>query len=561
MLKQKSCFRRCQCKDETGRRKPCVPPKTGFMCYRMCTLLKGNLVLKQLKADRIWDDYRKKGIEDAVERANVEATKYLNSAEGSRWLMQLSFERAEDLLLERGAGKALKWRDVAAERKKRSIVKKYDKLILRIQKKRDKKLAIWNKDLAELNEKVKTAREGYMKIVTDAKITDLTTKIADIEENVQIRNLQVECEEQCKLVEQDIFDDGSSSESSVDSEVQRQIDEGIITKEFVESLKKTKEKIVEYKPKGQKSFYDQFNKSYYSQARELVFTKLQQNGFLLDDATWEYICEVLKNHKKKMRKSLDLMEIRFSKLFHIYAGDFNELQKEMKYELYYQYIQNEITTAKRKAEKEYDAFERIRENWGGASLRKSFNGWRDWVKDKLRRQKRDLRYHWRVTLRGFEAAMQSVLIAEAQANLWEKCADVYSDHIFYTNTTTGDISWERPTIATYLPPGFVIPDPPDPLPPGISIDSTSSDSEREDSAKRITRKKKKRNGVAANIKGTEELVVKGDDEDSEADEADDEDEELSRGSRSRSRSRSSRRQSLDEEVIYHTFISASIKFK
>jgi len=63
MKKQKACFRRCRCMDDVGRRKPCVPPKTGFMCFSMCTLLKGNLVLHQLKADRLWAQMKKHGIE------------------------------------------------------------------------------------------------------------------------------------------------------------------------------------------------------------------------------------------------------------------------------------------------------------------------------------------------------------------------------------------------------------------------------------------------------------------------------------------------------------------
>ena len=91
--------------------------------------------------------------------------------------------------------------------------------------------------------------------------------------------------------------------------------------------------------------------------------------------------------------------------------------------------------------------------------------------------------------------MESVLIAEAQANLWEKCADVYSDHIFYTHKLTGDVSWDRPTIATYLPPGFMIPDPPDPLPAGVSIDTTSEESEKE--GKPVRRKKKQGAGAGA----------------------------------------------------------------
>jgi hypothetical protein len=78
-------------------------------------------------------------------------------------------------------------------------------------------------------------------------------------------------------------------------------------------------------------------------------------------------------------------------------------------------------------------------------------------------------------------------------------------------------------MATYLPPGFVVPDPPEPLPPGVSIDSTSSDSERE--GKSATRKIK-RAGPASAPKTVRDGVV--DENESDSEEADDENEGDSR---------------------------------
>ena len=214
-----------------------------------------------------------------------------------------------------------------------------------------------------------------------------------------------------------------------------------------------------------------------------------------------------------------MMEIRLSKFFSLYAGDFNELQKEMKHELAYQYVVYNVNEARRKAEKEFSAIERIRENLGGAGLKKSFNEWKYWVKNKKRRERRDLRYEWRRIFRGFEAAMESVLIAEAQANLWEKCADIYSDHVFYKHKVTGDVSWERPTIATYLPPGYIIPAPPNPLPPGVSIDSTSdsSDDNNKRNKPKSSHRKRDNTPATADLKNQKSKVVSFDTENLEKD--------------------------------------------
>ena len=76
-------FRRCSCVDDEGKRKPCIPPKVGFMCERICTLFKTHIVRKRDKAERLWKIYKENGIADAVKRAEAEAKKYVDSVPGS----------------------------------------------------------------------------------------------------------------------------------------------------------------------------------------------------------------------------------------------------------------------------------------------------------------------------------------------------------------------------------------------------------------------------------------------------------------------------------------------
>ncbi len=75
--------------------------------------------------------------------------------------------------------------------------------------------------------------------------------------------------------------------------------------------------------------------------------------------------------------------------------------------------------------------------------------------------------------------MESVRSAQVLADFWIKCADVYTDQPFWKHKLTGEIVVDRPSIQNYLPPNFTVPDPPADLPPGISLDTSSSESEGE----------------------------------------------------------------------------------
>ena len=321
---------------------------------------------------------------------------------------------------------------MAAERKKKSLAKRYDRLVNRIAAQRDKKLGDLNKQREVLEEKLKNAKEGYLKTVANAKVTDITTKIASMEENEVILKLQIECENECKLVEDDFFGD-ISSDSSIGSDLEAHLDKlkedghelaHDLSSKLAEKESNAKKKIRE------KKLYDEYNISYYAKAKGLLLASLEKYHLKMSEETWGQYEALLKQQKKHWRSTVDMMEIRFAKVLAIYAGDFSEIQKEMKYELTFQYSQNIITEAKRKAELEFAAIETVRESFGGcvtqtchnstqnchsltrncnprATLKKSFDEWKTWVRDKKRRVRRDLRYHWRRVMRGFEAVAQT----------------------------------------------------------------------------------------------------------------------------------------------------------
>jgi hypothetical protein len=78
--------------------------------------------------------------------------------------------------------------------------------------------------------------------------------------------------------------------------------------------------------------------------------------------------------------------------------------------------------------------------------------------------------------------MHSVKIAEAQANLWKKNTDIYNETPFWQHVLTGEIVVAPPGIEHYLPPTFRVPSPPRPLPEGMSLETSSSESSEDNDA-------------------------------------------------------------------------------
>lgn len=214
---QAAKFRRCACVDSQGRRKPCVPPQLGFMCYRDCVLIKKNLVREREKHDRLWNAYKSDGLRDAVKRAEYEAKLYLDSAEGQLWLEDTAYEQAEEVLIEGGANKVIEKRYAEVENQKRKIVIKYDRKKERIQKVRDQKIEQLESALNQLKEDKRQAREGYVRTAVEQRIQNLTVKLANLPETLELKQIQEDCERDCALLDEGLYDSDSVNTSEVDS--------------------------------------------------------------------------------------------------------------------------------------------------------------------------------------------------------------------------------------------------------------------------------------------------------------------------------------------------------
>jgi hypothetical protein len=168
----------------------------------------------------------------------------------------------------------------------------------------------------------------------------------------------------------------------------------------------------------------------------------------------------------------------------------------------------------------------IRKRWAGAGLKESFYEWKDWVINKTKRRRRDLRKMWRIKYRHFTAAMESVNIAEAQVMLWTRQNDAFTDAPFWRHSNTNEMSWTKPHIMMYLPGHFEVPSPPDALPPGVSIDDTTDEEKnKKDSNEDGKESKKDKKGKEGGATLLEDALGENEEEEEESSEEDSSEEE------------------------------------
>lgn len=106
MMQETMCmFRRCACVDRHGNLKPCDPPSAGYACRKEATLVKKYIVLKRHRQEREWRQQKIDAIHEAEVVAEKYARNYLSSKEGSLFIKQLAFEKAEIMLHEQTVDK------------------------------------------------------------------------------------------------------------------------------------------------------------------------------------------------------------------------------------------------------------------------------------------------------------------------------------------------------------------------------------------------------------------------------------------------------------------------
>jgi hypothetical protein len=376
LLHQKAMFRQCSCKDAQGHPTPCIPPRQGYMCHRLCYLMKKSLVRKKDKEDRIWQSYKSQSLIDAEKRAEFEAQTYLQSLAGKRWIDDTAYEQAEELMLEQGATKVVEKRINQAEKEKRKVIKKFNKKIAKVEKLREVKVKDIQEELNRLKETRKLAREGYLRDGIEFKINELTTKLSQMPESIELHNLHSQCSEECDKIDERLYD--SSSENDEDIEHSSDIDSDAYSDEdsSEEAQKWRKRRERRIKKQNQERLLKRMKTKYAVDDENNGKKKgaLHAVGKVIGDYLVEPIIKPTKRKigqnihyyhyktKKGLRNVKEISRIRIRKLGMKIIGSFDEAQKELKYEIAKQYVDHQVSLAREKARKEFTVVEQSTSN-------------------------------------------------------------------------------------------------------------------------------------------------------------------------------------------------------
>ena len=464
-------FRRCSCVDENGRRRPCVPPVKGYMCRRKCALIKHQAVLEHERELRLWRAHVAHEINEAVKRAEKEALKFLQSLEGRLWIAQMSFERAEEAMNGKGIHHALDWREKLVEKRKKNIIKKFDRKKKKVLKRRDGNSSALLIEIEELKQEVKRSQDGgYAKVSANEKLAQAYEELANLPENDMLRELQEECERECEAVEDDLlYTDSSSEEDNYQREsyTARKQREAKEAEEAALAAVEGTAMIPEMPPTPPRS----------SVVKDVIFGAL--DVIPPKDRREVLLRRQKRRTKRFLRNTFDMVNMRVTKMRLMMGGDFKEMQQELEHETYVQYISNAAAVARRRAERDFYVLGRIRNQWKGLGMELCFREWKKWVRTKTKRNRADLRKTWRLEKKQYECDLITYHLAKAQLSMWEKFTDVYSDKPFWKNWQSGDMTWDEPLVEDYIPAGCGIPKKPTPLPIGMSED-TSDESEEDE---------------------------------------------------------------------------------
>lgn len=598
LRRQPARFRRCACVDPlTKQRKPCIPPKVGYMCERSATWIKSKVVRDRDKAERKWSTYKVDHENDAVRRAELEALQYLNSRVGQRWLDETAADQADDVLLEQTVDKIVQKRIAKTEKAKEKVLNKFEKKIARVQRIKDDKFNKLQQEVTSIKDQLRITREGYLKSVLEKKLEERSKEMADIPEIEQLQNLQRQLQKEIEQLDADLYkgiesdddtaakkkrkrqkhkkkknkkskkgtnngggssssdendgsdgkedDDGSGDDGGAASDLTNDDDGEDKTDAFVsdeeddliecmdsDELREVVERDRRDFARGEQLYdsddscsearayrrlrmkrmkrlkqLEEAKSLQHEQARHverqiqqlqddrspktmrlavdllmlqashrnrLIAEALQQTAVhkLMVKPMKRYLREQRVLARRKLRDLVEVSKIRTAKVLRRLNGDFNEVVRELKYEIRRQYLSHAMQEARNAARHEFAVIERVRSKMLGASLEMTFIAWKKYVWTKTVRERREKRRTYKQACKHYETSMESVRSAQIQADMWHYQVDIYSDRAYWQHKRTGDITYDQPTMYHYLPWNFILPTLPEELPSDISLNTT-----------------------------------------------------------------------------------------
>lgn len=257
-----------------------------------------------------------------------------------------------------------------------------------------------------------------------------------------MKKLEVQCEQECDKVDDDANELDTTDSSESEEEPEDPQDE-----QYLLRKKRYLKRIQAKQDLDRERRMALLNKT---KSKDPVERALQyvQDGWTkysailprdreLEHKIYKRVRKVWKGLRKDLRHVSEVVMMRVKIMQNKASGDFNELAKEMKFNLYNEYLSYQINSSRQKAEREFECIDGIRENIAGMGLQKVFKAWKKFTFSRIQRERRDLRAKWRAEIKGFDTAMETVKSAQAQVAMWKKCMDVYTDKPFWVHQLNG----------------------------------------------------------------------------------------------------------------------------
>lgn len=366
-------YKRCGCVDANGRRFPCVPPKKGYMCNTKAYILKKQIVLKKEKERRLWEKMKKAAVLEAGLRAEQESIQYLESDAGRLWVAEMSYEKGENEIENKGLDAIVDRRRKQCEKKKAVVIKKFDKKKAAIKKALDAKSGAIQKQLEEAKELLKTAHEGYIKEATTTRIYTLSEELANFPEHEVLLSLQDECMQKCQDLEDEYFKRSSSSEGEGTAGEESAEDNFWETPQERADRLALEEREVKAlairtagKETGGQTKADRDNQKREEKRARKELKQKRSNEKKLKRA------KMIQRMRREYKHVIDRVHLKYSYIKLLMNGEFSEAQKELQHHIFQEYVQHNVAKARRAAEREYFVMGKIRRQWGGLGLETSF---------------------------------------------------------------------------------------------------------------------------------------------------------------------------------------------
>jgi Leucine-rich repeat (LRR) protein len=387
-----ACFKRCTCVDELGNRRPCVPPKKGYMCRKRASILKKSIVLQGEKEERLWMKQKKAMVLEAEVRAEAEAIRYLESNEGKFWVAELSYARSEALLEEKKLDNLVARRKQIADDKKAALTRKFERRKREIQDSLEKKIELLQKDISEAKKTIRTTPEGYIREEASKKLIALSNEINELPEFESLKKLQDDYAVQCQKIDDEVLEipeepededqmqeDGANFFDEVDEVLEKAAKEAAEKEDLVRSIRTATAE----RKAGSATSAGLVNKEMQMTERERKRTaekqrreRERQRRQKAWDKAVRWKNRQINNMKLKISHGVrDFVEGVSKRMDHaklILNGHFSEVQKELEYHIYQEYISDAVARARRQAEEECHKMDRIRSQWGDLGLEETF---------------------------------------------------------------------------------------------------------------------------------------------------------------------------------------------